>query len=128
MEIEHSVMHLHELVLPVMANHHGTLFAGAGLQLMCKAAFMAAREAAQNEMVMAAVNHIAFHLPVPIGATLHLQASVERIGNSSMTVAVHGCIKNQPTHCVLAGSFELVAVDAQGRPISIYSHKQRISS
>ena len=35
----------HELVLPAMANHHGTLFAGEGLQLMAKAAFLAARSA-----------------------------------------------------------------------------------
>lgn len=122
-------MQLHELILPNMANHHGTLFAGTGLQLMCKAAFMVARETAQNEMVMAAVNHIIFHTPVPVGATLHLQANVERIGNSSMTVTVQGQIKNKPNAVVLLGSFELVAINAQGKPVNIHSlHQQRVNS
>ena len=36
-----SSAELQELVLSGMANHQGTLFAGLGLQLMAKAAFMA---------------------------------------------------------------------------------------
>ena len=43
-----SSAELQELVLPGMANHHGTLFAGLGLQLMAKAAFMAARKLARR--------------------------------------------------------------------------------
>ena len=38
-----GTVELRELVLPALANHHGTLFAGQGLQLMAKAAFLAAR-------------------------------------------------------------------------------------
>lgn len=42
------------LVLPVLANHPGTLFAVQGLKLLAKAAFLAARSLAQREVVMAA--------------------------------------------------------------------------
>ena len=61
---------LHELVLPVMTNHHGTLFAGQGLQLMAKAAFLAARNLAQREIVMAGVSGIDFMAPVPVDSRL----------------------------------------------------------
>lgn len=50
-----SSAELQELVLPGMANHHGTLFAGLGLQLMAKAAFMAARKLARREEVLKGV-------------------------------------------------------------------------
>ena len=43
-----SSAELQELVLPGMANHHGTLFAGLGLQLMAKAAFMASLKLARS--------------------------------------------------------------------------------
>lgn len=113
-------MQLHELVLPSMTNHHGTLFAGIGMQLMCKAAFMVARDTAQNEMVMAAVNYMQFYSPVPMGVTLNLQAQVERVGQSSMTITVTGFIKRHCQDLVLEGSFELVAVNESGQPITIH--------
>lgn len=124
MSKDYPFMQLHELVLPAMTNHHGTLFAGAGMQLMCKAAFMVARDTAQNEMVMAAVHFIQFYSPVPVGSTLELQAHVKRIGNSSMTITVMGFIKRLSQDAVLEGSFELVAVNALGRPVKIYPSQE----
>ena len=79
---------LRELVLPVHANHRGTLFAGQGLQLMSKAAFLAARGLAQREVVMAGVTGVDFLAPVPVGHQLLLRGWVSRIGRSSMTVCV----------------------------------------
>jgi|SRR5690554_2196964 len=118
---------LHELVLPMMANHHGTLFAGFGLQLMCKAAFLVSREFAQCEIVMAGVNTINFICPVPIGSSLLLRAEVKRVGSSSMTTHVTGFIQplKEKNEQVLNGSFEMVAVDAQGRPCVIQTAVQR---
>ncbi len=112
---------LHELVLPVMANHHGTLFAGQGLQLMAKAAFLAARGLARREVVMAGVTGIDFMSPVPVGYTLTLRAWVSRVGRSSMSVCVNGLTEapGAPVEQVLQGVFEMVAVDAQGRPAGI---------
>ena len=112
---------LHELVLPVMANHHGTLFAGQGLQLMAKAAFLAARGLARREVVMAGVTGIDFMSPVPMGYTLTLRAWVSRVDRSSMSVCVNGLTEapGAPVEQVLQGVFEMVAVDAQGRPAAI---------
>jgi len=110
-----------ELVLPVRANHHGTLFAGQGLQLMAQAAFLAARGLAQREVVMASVTGVDFMAPVPVGSQLTLRAWVSRVGRSSMTVCVTG-LADQPAIApeeVLKGVFEMVAVDAAGRPVAI---------
>lgn len=112
---------LHELVLPAHANHRGTLFAGQGLQLMTKAAFLAARGLAQREVVMASVTHADFLAPVPVGHRLTLRAWVSRIGRSSMTVCVTGLADSPgiPVEEVLKGVFEMVAIDAAGRPAAI---------
>jgi len=112
---------LRELVLPVHANHRGTLFAGQGLQLMSKAAFLAARGLAQREVVMAGVTSVAFLAPVPVGYQLILRGWVSRIGRCSMTVCVTGFadVPGVPAEEVLKGVFEMVAVNAAGRPTGL---------
>jgi acyl-CoA thioesterase YciA len=113
---------LHELVLPAQANHHGTLFAGQGLQCLAKAAFLAARQAAQCDVVMAAVTGVDFLAPVPVGYALTLRASVRRVGRTSMTVRVTGQagLPGLAPTDVLHGHFEMVAVNAAGRPVAIH--------
>ncbi|HRO82012.1 MAG TPA: hotdog domain-containing protein [Alicycliphilus denitrificans] len=110
-----------DMVFPQDANHHGTLFAGQGLQRLARAAFVAAREAAGCEVVMAAVTGVQFLAPVPVGRALALRAWVGRMGRSSLTVCVHGLAEAPgcAPELVLQGVFELVAVDAQGRPRAI---------
>lgn len=112
---------IRELVLPMLANHHGTLFAGQGLQLMAKVAFMAARSLARQEVVMAGANGIDFFLPIPVGHVLTLRGQVVRVGRSSMSVQVTGLAEKAgaPAESVLGGEFELVAIDAEGRPSPI---------
>ena len=120
---------LHELVLPAHANHHGTLFAGQGLQWMAKAAFLAARSFAQREVVMAGVTGVDFLAPVPGGYQLVLRGWVSRAGRSSITVCVTGLADRPdvPAEEVVKAVFEMVAVDAAGRPVAIgrsYLHKE----
>ena len=124
MTVDAAPVEIRELVLPVLANHHGTLFAGQGLQLMAKVAFMAARSRANCEVVMAGASAIQFLLPIPIGYVLTLRAQVVRVGRSSMTVQVHGIAEKTgtPAEEVLNGAFEMVAIDAQGRPTAIDVH------
>lgn len=118
-----SAIELRELVLPVMGNHHGTLFAGQGLQLMAKAAFLAARGLARREVVMASVTGIDFMEPIAVGQQLTLRALVSRVGRSSMTVCVSGLADAPGVPCeqALKGVFEMVAVDGQGRPAAVAS-------
>jgi acyl-CoA hydrolase len=112
---------LHELVLPALANHRDTLFAGQGLQLMAKAAFLAARSLAGCEVVMASVTGVDFLAPVAVGQRLVLRAWVSRVGRSSMTVCVSASadLPGTPPEEVLKGIFEMVAINASGRPTAI---------
>ena len=109
------------MVFPGDANHHGTLFAGNGLNRMTRAAFVAARGAAQREVVMASVTRVDFLAPVGVGQQLLLRAWVSRVGRSSLTVCVTGLAQapGTPPEEVLKGVFEMVAVDAHGRPAPI---------
>lgn len=127
-----GICELHELVLPACANHHGTLFAGHGLHLLAKAAFLVARSLAQREVVMAGVTGVDFLAPVPVGHGLRLRAWVSRVGRSSMTVCVTGIASapGVPADEVLKGVFEMVAIDAAGRPAAIdraYLNKETIA-
>lgn len=121
MDAPAAAVEIQELVLPALANHHGTLFAGQGLLLMAKAAYLAARQHARQDIVMAGVRSVDFLAPVPVGHTLSLRAWVTRQGRSSMTVRVSGASAGaaQPARAALQGEFELVAIDPQGRPVRI---------
>lgn len=116
-----GTVELTEIVFPTLANHYGTLFGGNALQLMAKAAFLAARGAAQRDVVMAGVTDVCFLAPVPVGHVLTLRAWVTRVGRSSLTVCVTGLAATlgSPPEEVLKGIFEMVAVDGKGRPTPI---------
>ena len=70
---------------------------------------------------MAGVTDVRFLAPVPVGHVLTLRAWVSRMGRSSLTVCVNGLAATlgSPQEAVLQGVFDMVAVDAKGRPIPI---------
>ena len=88
---------------------------------MAKAAFLAARVAAARDVVMAGVTDVRFQAPVTGGHVLTLRAWVSRVGRSSLTVCVTGldATLGSPPEAVLQGVFDMVAVDAKGRPTPI---------
>lgn len=113
---------LTELVLPEHSNHYGTLFGPNALALMGKAAFLVATRYTRQSIVMAAAGGIQFLRPVPVGAVLKIIGRITRVGRSSLTARVVGCLDAAPGTVapeVLRGDFELVAVDARGRPTPV---------
>jgi len=111
-----------EIVFPEQANHYGTLFGGNALSLMGKAAFVAATRRARCAVVMATSDKVQFHEPVHVGELVELTARVERVGRSSMTVVVEVVAETLATgsrRIAMQGSFEMVAVDAAGRPTPV---------
>jgi len=109
-----------EIVFPEQANHYGTLFGGHALNLLGKAAFLAASRHARSDVVMAACTDVRFHVPVRIGQALELTARVTRSGRSSMTVLVEGVaetLASGASQPAIEGRFEMVAVDAHGKAI-----------
>lgn len=111
-----------EMVFPSEANHYGTLFGGNALSLMGKAAFVAATRRARCPVVMATSDKVAFHEPVRVGELVEVGAVVTRVGRSSMTVAVEllaEALVSGDRRLAARGSFEMVAVDAAGRPVPV---------
>jgi len=111
-----------EMVFPDLSNHYGILFGGNALNLMGKAAFVAAARHARCNVVMATSDKIEFHQPIPVGELIEIVARVEREGSSSMTVSVEMIRENLASgqrDVVTRGNFEMVAVNDQGRPITI---------
>ena len=106
-------------MFPEQANHYGTLFGGTALNLMSKAAAIAAARRAGGSVVMARSDRVDFHLPVLVGQLVELIARVERVGRSSMTVKVEvvaETLGKTDRKVAMRGSFEMVAVDDNGRP------------
>lgn len=111
-----------ELVLPQHANPYGTLFAPEALSMLAKTALLAATRFSRQSVVMVAASDIRFVQPVAVGSLLHLHACVVRVGRTSMTLAVHAAVDAAPgtkPDDALRASFEMVAVDASGRPVPI---------
>ena len=122
---------LTDVVFPDRANHYGTLFGGHALHLMGKAAFIAATRHTRQHVVMASTDRIMFDAPVRVGDLIECVASVARVGRTSMTVAVdlfhEGALSGQ-RRAAVRGTFEMVAVDADGRPtpISVSRHSNDV--
>lgn len=114
-----------EMVFPELANHYGTLYGGNALSLMGKAAYIAASRAARCDIVMASSDKIAFHRPARVGQLIELIARVTRRGRTSMTVSVEVHAETLATGeraMTMSGTFEMVAVDKEGRPTAIPTH------
>lgn len=111
-----------EVVFPGVSNHYGTLFGGDALKLMGKAAFVAAARHARCNVVMATSDKIEFHQPILVGELVEIVACVARAGRTSMTVSVEMIRENLASgqrDTVTRGNFEMVAVNAHGRPVAI---------
>ncbi|CCG08629.1 acyl-CoA thioesterase [Pararhodospirillum photometricum] len=111
-----------EMVFPEQANHYGTLFGGTALNLMGRAAFIAATRVARQPVVMAASERVDFRVPVKVGQLIELVARVERIGRSSLTVSVEMLAETLTTGeriLAIQGRFIMVAVDAEGHPVPV---------
>lgn len=113
-----------EMIFPDQANHYGTLFGGNALSLMGKAAFVAATRCARAPVVMARAEKTDFHVPVSVGEIVEISARVVRVGRSSMTVEVEmtaEALLSGARRLAVRGAFEMVAVDARGRPLPVPS-------
>lgn len=117
-----------EVVFPEHANHYGTLFAGNALALMAKAAFVAGARHAGCNVVMARSQNVEFAEPVKVGALIEIIARVERAGRSSMTIAaeiVREDVASGARKRVVHGTFEMVAVNKDGRPVAIEKNTEQ---
>ncbi len=114
---EQSQITLSELMLPSHSNFSGKIHGGHILNLMDQVVFACASKHSGNYCVTASVNRVDFLHPVEVGEILHLRASVNYTGNTSMVIGVRVESENIKTghvnHCN-SSYFTMVAKDDAG--------------
>lgn len=111
-----------EVVFPSQTNHHGTLFGGAALAMMDKAAFVAATRRARRALVTVASDRVEFHAPAHNGDIVETVAQVIKVGRTSLVVRVNVAAEDLLTgdrRAITSGTFTFVALDDDGRPTPI---------
>ena len=120
--ISESETVLSEVMMPVYANHYGSVHGGTILKLVDEAAFVAATKHARKNVVLASMDHIVFKHPVNIGDMLNIRARLCHVGHSSMDIEVEiEAEKLKEGRVVKIGSAHLtmVALDERGRPAGV---------
>ncbi len=110
------------LAMPADANAAGDIFGGWVMAQMDLACGIRAAERARGRVVTAAVQEMAFALPVKIGDTLCVYTDISRVGRTSMTLKVETWAQRYLTHVmekVTEATFVMVALDAEGKPTPV---------
>jgi acyl-CoA thioesterase YciA len=113
---------LRTLAMPADANAAGDIFGGWVMAQMDLACGIRAAERARGRVVTAAVQEMAFAMPVKIGDTLCVYTEIARVGRSSMTLKVETWAQRYLTHVmekVTEATFVMVALDAEGKPTPV---------
>lgn len=115
-------VHMMEMVFPGNTNHHGTLYGGTALELMGKAAFVAATRFCRQVMIMTVAERTDFHAPALEGELVDLVATPTKLSGSDLTVAVAMHAENLLTgarRLCTRGHFTMQARDAAGAAIAV---------
>lgn len=113
---------LRTLAMPADANAAGDIFGGWVMAQMDLACGIRAAERARGRVVTAAVQEMAFAMPVKIGDTLCVYTDIARVGRTSITLSVEVWAQRYLTHVmekVTAATFVMVALDGDGRPTPV---------
>jgi uncharacterized protein (TIGR00369 family) len=120
--VEESQVSMSLLMTPVNSNFSGKIHGGYILGLMDQIAFLCASKHSGNYCVTASVNKVDFLNPVDVGQMLHLKASINYTGNTSMVVGLHVESENIRTgeilHCN-SSYFTMVAKDEDGNSVKV---------
>jgi len=117
-----------ELVLRVMpmpadANANGDIFGGWIMAQVDLAGSVLPVRIAKGRVTTVAVNQFVFKQPVSIGDLLSFYATVERVGNTSITVRVEVYAERNPADVqvvkVTEANLTYVAIDREGKPRQI---------
>ena len=120
--ISESETILSEVMMPVYANHYGSVHGGTILKLVDEAAFVAASKHARKNVVLASMDHIVFKHPVNIGDMINIKARICHVGNSSMDIEVEietEKLKEGKVLKIGSAHLTMVALDERGRPAKV---------
>ena len=107
------------LAMPADTNPAGDIFGGWVLSQMDIAGGVAAAEKARGRVVTVAVDSMTFFAPVKVGDVLCVYCNVERVGRTSITVAVEAWARRerfQDRVQVTKGNFVYVSLGTDGKP------------
>ena len=117
-----------ELVMRVMpmpadSNMNGDIFGGWIMAQVDVAGSVLPSRISKGRVTTVAVNQFVFKQPVSIGDLLSFYATVERIGNTSITVRVEVYAERNPADMqvvkVTEANLTYVAIDREGKPRQI---------
>lgn len=120
--VNESATTLSEVMMPMYANHYGSVHGGTILKLADEAAFVAATKHARKNVVIASMDHIEFRHPVNVGDLLILSASIFHVGRTSMDVEVKILaekIKEGKKLYIGSAYLTMVALDKSGKPTPV---------
>ena len=110
-------------MLPRDTNAHGTIFGGVILSHIDLAGGVAASRQARRKFVTRAMREVEFIAPVYVGDVVSFYTSVQRRGNTSLTIRVEVEAErfDNPGDRVRVTAAEVVyvAIDQAGKPSSI---------
>ncbi len=117
--VSHAKTTITELMIPSYANFGGKIHGGIILSLMDKVAYTCAAKHTGGYCVTASINVVDFLAPVEVGDLVHLHASINYVGSSSVVVGVRVEAENVKTGEVRhtnSSYFTMVAVDEGRQP------------
>ena len=111
-----------QIVLPPDTNHHGTVFGGRILQWIDIAGAISAQRHSHSKVVTASIDDMHFLIPIKLGDTVIIQASVNYTHKTSMEVGIR--VEREPPTCefrehAATAYLTFVAVDEAGRPTEV---------
>jgi acyl-CoA hydrolase len=111
-----GAIHLADLVLPGITNHHGTLFGGAGFSLMNRAAFIAASRHRRVTFRTQSCERLEFHAPADAGRLIEARATPAVAGQHLLRVEVEMMAENLTTgeRAIAARGGFILRADPQG--------------
>jgi acyl-CoA thioesterase YciA len=110
---------LRAIAMPADANPNGDIFGGWLLSQMDLAGGSVAKQRAKGRVATVGLERMEFHLPVFIGDEVSCYATIQRIGRTSITVAVETWVRRGDSDerlKVTQGLFTYVAIDGNRRP------------
>jgi len=110
------------VAMPADANAYGDIFGGWLLSLMDNAAGLTAARRSKGRAVTVAMDGMVFHQPVKVGDEVSVYAEIERVGRTSMTIAVEAWRRarhQEESIKVTEAKFTFVAIDDEGRPRAV---------
>ena len=110
------------LMTPDTANFSGNVHGGTILKLLDQVAYACASRYACSYVVTLSVDQVTFRQPIHVGELVTFLASVNHTGNSSMEIGIKVIaeeIRSQVVRHVNSCFFTMVAVDADGKPVTV---------